>query len=86
LAWITPFLQPRHLEKEFRGGKLHLYTLVFGSNLILHGVELPEVVETIDMSPMEVVAMDVLPVDKAAKEDPQEDEEAVRHTFWTRVD
>ncbi len=25
-----PFLQPRHLEQEMRGGPLHLYTSVFG--------------------------------------------------------
>ncbi len=34
-----PFLQPRHLEKEFRGNSLHLYTSVFGNGLFLCKVE-----------------------------------------------
>jgi hypothetical protein len=38
LGMDYPFLQPRHLEKEFRGGQLHLYTSVFGSGFILRGV------------------------------------------------
>jgi hypothetical protein len=26
-----PFLQPKHLEREMKGGPLHLYTPVLGS-------------------------------------------------------
>jgi hypothetical protein len=56
-----PFLQPRHLEKEFRSGQLHLYTSVFGSGLIMRGVELPEVLETVTTSPVEVACWTASP-------------------------
>jgi hypothetical protein len=41
LGMDYPHLQPRHLEKEFRGGQLHLNTSVFGSDLILAGLSCP---------------------------------------------
>jgi hypothetical protein len=69
-------LQPRHLEKEFRGGQLHLYTSVFGGGLILRGVELPEALETMDKSPVQVDPLNELPVDFESQEELLEDEEA----------
>ncbi len=69
LGMDYPFLQPRHLKKEFRGGQLHLYTSVFGGGLIPQGVELPEVKETVNRSSMEVTALDKLPVSEEAMED-----------------
>jgi hypothetical protein len=83
LGMDYPFLQPRHLEKEFRGGQLHLYTSVFGSGLILCGVELPKVVETVATSPVEVAPLDSLPVDERDLEVSQVDEEAQEDLPWT---
>ncbi len=64
LGMDYPFLQPKYLEKEFTGGQLHLYTSVFGSGLILRGVELPVVREPVHVSPPVVAHLVELPVDK----------------------
>jgi hypothetical protein len=66
------FLQPRHLEKEFRGGSMHLHTSVLGNSLILRGLELLEAVEPVDMTAAkkDVVEEMELPGDKT--EIPQE--------------
>jgi hypothetical protein len=40
-----PILQAKYLEREMKGGPLHLYTSVFGVGLILQGEELPEPME-----------------------------------------
>jgi hypothetical protein len=72
-----PFLQLRHLEKEFRGGPLHLYTLVFRGSLILRGVELPKVVEAMDELPKEEAALEELPVDEEAVDELPVEQEAL---------
>jgi hypothetical protein len=56
-----PFLQPRYQEKEFTGGQLHLYTLVFGGGLILRGVEQPEVREPVHVPTPAVEILEELP-------------------------
>jgi hypothetical protein len=70
-----PFLNLRHLEKEFRGGQLHLYTSVFGSGLILSGVELPEALQAMDKPLVQAAPLHDLPVDEEAEMDLPEDEE-----------
>jgi hypothetical protein len=65
LGMDYPFLQPKYLEKEFRGGQLHLYTSVFGGGLILRGVELPEVREPVNMSSPKVAQQDELTEDES---------------------
>ncbi len=60
----------------FRGRQLHLYTSVFGGGLILRGVELPEVLETVDKSSAQATPLDGLPVDVASLEELLVDEEA----------
>jgi hypothetical protein len=87
LGMDYPFLQPRHLEEKFRGGQLHLYTLVFGGGLILRRVELPEALGVVDKPPVQaaslleipedVEAMDKLPEDVEAMDELPEDVEAV---------
>ncbi len=76
LGMDYPFLQPRHLEKEFRAGQLHLYTTVFGGGLILHGVMLPEVLEAVDKPLVHAAPLQDLPEDEEAEVDLPEDEEA----------
>jgi hypothetical protein len=46
---------------------------VFGNGFILPGVELPEVLETVDKSPVEVAALDEFLVEEASLEEMQED-------------
>jgi hypothetical protein len=76
LGMDYPLLQPRHLEKEFCGGQLHLYTSVFGGGLILRGVELPEVLEAVD-NPLGLAApLQDLPEDEEARVDLPKAEEA----------
>jgi hypothetical protein len=76
LGMDYPYLQPRHLEKEFRGGQLHLYTSVFGSSLILRRVELPEVLEAVDKPLGPAAPLQSLPGDEEAEASFPEDEEA----------
>ncbi len=76
LGMDYPHLQPRHLEKEFRGGQLHLYTSVFSSGLILRGVEMPEVLEAMDKPLGPAAPLQDLPKGEEAEADPPKDEEA----------
>jgi hypothetical protein len=63
-----PFLQPRHLEKELRGGQLHLYTSVFGGSLILRRVELPEALGAVDKPLVQAAPLPELPEDKEVED------------------
>jgi hypothetical protein len=66
-----PFLQPKHLEQEMRGGPLHLYKSVFGGGLILCGVEFPK-------TEKDEPAVDELRKDNPALEEPGEDQPALK--------